>query len=184
MLRYYKDVAMGGVSMVIVEYASIDNDASKASPCQLGISRMDHIPGLSLLAQTIQANGAKAALQISHAGRQNFTLDRPIKAPSTVPWEEIYMAGCPAPDVLTFDEIQQIVKSFGMAAKRAQTRGFRHGGVPCLPRVSHLELPLPQDQQEDGLVRGEPGEPHALPARRSSRRPSGRSGPATRSACG
>jgi 2,4-dienoyl-CoA reductase-like NADH-dependent reductase (Old Yellow Enzyme family) len=70
MLRYYKDVASGGVSMVIVEYAWIDNDASRASPCQLGIASIDHIPGLSLLAQTIQANGAKAAIQISHAGRQ------------------------------------------------------------------------------------------------------------------
>ncbi|MCJ7783784.1 MAG: hypothetical protein MUP41_07600, partial [Desulfobacterales bacterium] len=77
MLRYYKDVASGGVSMVIVEYAWIDNDASRASPCQLGIASLDHIPGLSLLAQTIQANGAKAAIQISHAGRQKFTLARP-----------------------------------------------------------------------------------------------------------
>jgi len=124
MLRYYKEVASGGVSMVIVEYAWIDNDASRASPCQLGISRMDHIPGLSLLAQTLQANGTKAAIQISHAGRQKFTLSRPIKAPSTVPWEEIFAAGCPPPDVLTFEEIQQIVKSFGEAAKRAQTADF------------------------------------------------------------
>jgi 2,4-dienoyl-CoA reductase-like NADH-dependent reductase (Old Yellow Enzyme family)/thioredoxin reductase len=124
MLRYYKDVAMGGVSLVIVEYAWIDNDASRASPCQLGIAGIDHVPGLSLLAQTIQANGAKAAIQISHAGRQKFTLSRPIKAPSTVPWEEIYAAGCPAPDVLTFEEIQQIIQSFGAAAKRAQTADF------------------------------------------------------------
>jgi 2,4-dienoyl-CoA reductase-like NADH-dependent reductase (Old Yellow Enzyme family)/thioredoxin reductase len=123
MLRYYKDVASGGVSMVIVEYAWIDNDASRASPCQLGIASMDHIPGLSLLAQTIQANGAKAAIQISHAGRQRFTLARP-KAPSTVPWEEIYAAGCPPPDVLTFEEILQIVKSFGQAAKKAQIADF------------------------------------------------------------
>ena len=76
MLRYYRDVASGGVSMVIAEYAWIDNDASRASPCQLGIASVDHIPGLSLLAQTIQANGAKAAIQISHAGRQRFTLAR------------------------------------------------------------------------------------------------------------
>jgi 2,4-dienoyl-CoA reductase-like NADH-dependent reductase (Old Yellow Enzyme family)/thioredoxin reductase len=124
MLRYYKDVALGGVSMVIIEYAWIDNDASRASPCQLGIASMDHIPGLSLLAQTIQANGAKAAIQISHAGRQKFTLSKPIKAPSAVPWEEIYAAGCPPPDELTFEEIQQIVKSFGDAAKRAQTADF------------------------------------------------------------
>jgi 2,4-dienoyl-CoA reductase-like NADH-dependent reductase (Old Yellow Enzyme family)/thioredoxin reductase len=124
MLRYYKDVAMGGVSMVIVEYAYVDNDASKASPCQLGVSSMDHIAGLSLLAQTIRANGAKAALQISHAGRQKFTLSRPIKAPSTVPWEEMHFMGCPPPDVLTFEEIQDIVKSFGIAAKRVQLAEF------------------------------------------------------------
>jgi len=124
MIRYYKEVTMGGVSMVIVEYAYIDNDASRASPCQLGISSMDHIPGLSLLAQTIQANGAKAAIQISHAGRQKFTLSKPIKAPSRVPWEEIYAAGCPPPDELTFEEICQIVKSFGEAAKRAKTADF------------------------------------------------------------
>jgi 2,4-dienoyl-CoA reductase-like NADH-dependent reductase (Old Yellow Enzyme family) len=123
MLRYYKDVASGGVSMIIVEYAWIDNDASRASPCQLGIATVDHIPGLSLLAQTIQANGAKAPIQISHAGRQRFTLARP-KAPSTVPWEEIYAAGCPPPDVLTFEEILQIVKSFGQAAKKAQIADF------------------------------------------------------------
>src|SRR4030042_3413178 len=51
MLRYYKDVASGGVSMVIVEYAWIDNDASRASPCQLGIASMDYLPGLYLLQQ-------------------------------------------------------------------------------------------------------------------------------------
>ncbi|OFV80001.1 MAG: NADH oxidase [Acidobacteria bacterium RBG_16_64_8] len=123
MLRYYKSVAVGGVGMVIVEYAWIDEDASRASPCQLGIAKMDHIPGLSLLAQTIQANGAKAAIQISHAGRQRFTLDQP-KAASAVPWEEIYAAGCPAPEPLTFDEIQEIVKAFGQAARRAQTADF------------------------------------------------------------
>ena len=70
--------------MVIVEYAWVDNDASKASPCQLGIASVEHLPGLSLLAQTIQANGAKAAIQISHAGRQRFTL-QPPKAPRPSP---------------------------------------------------------------------------------------------------
>jgi 2,4-dienoyl-CoA reductase-like NADH-dependent reductase (Old Yellow Enzyme family)/thioredoxin reductase len=123
MLRYYRSVAAGGVGMVIVEYAWVDHDASRASPCQLGIAGVDHMPGLSLLAQTIQANGARAAIQISHAGRQRFTLERP-KAPSAVPWEELYAAGCPAPEALTFEEILQIVKSFGQAAKKAQVADF------------------------------------------------------------
>jgi 2,4-dienoyl-CoA reductase-like NADH-dependent reductase (Old Yellow Enzyme family)/thioredoxin reductase len=123
LLRYYKEVASGGVGMVIVEYAWVDNDASKASPCQLGIASIEHLPGLSLLAQTIQANGAKAAIQISHGGRQRFTLQRP-KAASAVPWEEIYAQGCPAPQELTFEETLQIVRDFGQAAKRAQTADF------------------------------------------------------------
>lgn len=124
MLRYYKGVARGGVSMIIVEYAYVDDDAARAAPCQLGISRMDHIAGLSLLADTIKANGARAAIQISHAGRQKFLLSRPIKAASTVPWEEIAALGCPPPDELTVEEIKQIVKSFGFAARRAKDAGF------------------------------------------------------------
>ena len=32
--------------------------------------------------------------------------------------------GCPAPEELTFEEIQGIVKAFGDAAKRTQTAGF------------------------------------------------------------
>lgn len=123
MLRYYREVAQGGVAMVIVEYAWVDEDASRASPCQLGIARMDHLPGLSLLADTIKANGAKAAIQISHAGRQRFILEQP-KAASDVPWPEITAAGCPLPVPLTVEEIREIVKAFGRAARRAQTAGF------------------------------------------------------------
>jgi 2,4-dienoyl-CoA reductase-like NADH-dependent reductase (Old Yellow Enzyme family)/thioredoxin reductase len=123
MLRHYKSCAQGGPGLVIVEYAWVDEDASQASPCQLGIARMDHIPGLSLLAETIQANGAKAAVQISHAGRQRFTFQRP-KAASAVPWEELYAAGAPAPQALTFDEVLGVVKAFGQAALRARMAGF------------------------------------------------------------
>jgi 2,4-dienoyl-CoA reductase-like NADH-dependent reductase (Old Yellow Enzyme family)/thioredoxin reductase len=123
LLTHYRSLARGGAALVTVEYAFIDTDASKASPCQLGIATIEHLPGLSLLAQTIKANGAKASIQISHAGRQRFTLEQP-KAASPVPWEEIYALGCPAPKELTFDEILGIVKAFGQAAKRAETAGF------------------------------------------------------------
>ncbi len=68
LLRYYREVARGGPAMIVVEYAYVDNLAAKASPSQLGISRIDHITGLSLLADIIKANGAVASIQISHAG--------------------------------------------------------------------------------------------------------------------
>ena len=125
MLQYYKNVALGGAGMIIVEYAWVDHDASQASPCQLGVADMQHIAGLSALAKTIQGAGAKAGLQISHAGRQKFLCRPPIKSASRVPWEELYyFAGCPPPDELTFEEILGIVKAFGDAAKRTQDAGF------------------------------------------------------------
>lgn len=123
LLRHYKELARGGAAMIVVEYAWVDMDASKASPCQLGIASIEHLPGLSLLAQTIQAQGAKASIQISHAGRQRFTMQQP-KASSVVPWEEIYAQGAPAPVEITFAEIQDVVKAFGRAAKMAQTADF------------------------------------------------------------
>lgn len=123
LLRHYKELARGGAAMIVVEYAWVDMDASKASPCQLGIASIEHLPGLSLLAQTIQAQGAKASVQISHAGRQRFTMQQP-KASSVVPWEEIYAQGAPAPVEITFAEIQDVVKAYGRAAKMAQTADF------------------------------------------------------------
>jgi len=89
----------------------------------LCIASIEHTPGLSLLAQTIKANGAKASIQISHAGRQRFTLEQP-KAASPVPWEELYAAGCPAPLEITIEEIGEVVKAFGRAAKMAQAADF------------------------------------------------------------
>jgi 2,4-dienoyl-CoA reductase-like NADH-dependent reductase (Old Yellow Enzyme family)/thioredoxin reductase len=124
LLRYYKEVALGGAGLIIVEYSWIDYDASRASACQLGAANVDHISGLSLLAQTIQANGAKAALQIAHCGAHKWSGIPPIKAPSRVPWEFLRPIGAPAPAELNFEEIQGIVKAFGDAAKRTQTAGF------------------------------------------------------------
>ena len=152
MLRYYKDVAQGGAAMVIVEYAWVDNDASQASPCQLGIARMDHIPGLSLLADTIKANGAKAAIQISHAGRQRFILEQP-KAASDVPWPEITAMGCPIPVPLTIDEIGEIKKAFGQAAKRAQTAGFDMVEIHACHGYLISNFLSPAHQQAHRLVR-------------------------------
>jgi 2,4-dienoyl-CoA reductase-like NADH-dependent reductase (Old Yellow Enzyme family)/thioredoxin reductase len=125
MLQYYKNVALGGAGLIIVEYAWVDHDASQASPCQLGVADMQHIAGLSVLAKTIQGAGAKAGLQISHAGRQKFLCRPPIKSASRVPWEELYyFEGCPPPDELTFEEILGVVSAFGDAAKRTQMAGF------------------------------------------------------------
>lgn len=124
LIRYYKEVALGGCAMVIVGYAWVDKEASKSAHCQIGVADNEHIPGLAWLAQTIQENGARAALQIEHAGRQKFLGTPPMKAPSRVPWEELVLMGGVIPEELTFEEIQGIVEAFGDAARRTMMAGF------------------------------------------------------------
>jgi len=124
LIRYYKEVARGGSALAIVEFAFVDNVASRMGACQLGAADDKYIPGLSRLAQTIQANGAKAALQIAHCGRHRRLGNRPIKAPSRILSEDIRVSGKAVAEELTVEEIQEIVSSFGDAARRAKMAGF------------------------------------------------------------
>lgn len=127
LVRYYADQAAGGSGMIIVEYAYIDDIASKSAHCHLGISSNEHIPGLAWLAQVIEENGAVPGIQIEHCGRQKFLGTQPIWGPSEIPWPKLYdSVGLQAvPHAMTIPEIQQVVASFGDAALRAKMAGFK-----------------------------------------------------------
>ena len=126
LIRHYREVAKGGTGLIIAEYAYVDDIASKSAHCQLGISSDEHISGLTLLAETIKDQGARAGIQIEHCGRQKFLGTPPIKAASPVPWLALKArSGDKAiPEQLSVDEIGQIVEAFGDAAKRAVAAGF------------------------------------------------------------
>lgn len=125
LIRHYRQIAKGGTGLVIVEYAFVDNIASKSAHCQLGISNTEHIPGLGWLADVIKDNGAVAGIQIEHCGRQKFLGTKPMKAASQIPWPKIYDAYGTIPDAMTIEEIEQLVEDFGDAAVRAVSAGFQ-----------------------------------------------------------
>ncbi len=126
LFRHYQNIARGGVGLLIVEYAYVDEIASKSAHCQLGISSNEHITGLSWLAEMIKGEGARAGIQIEHCGRQKFLGTRPIKSASAVAWPKLReVVGDQAiPEVLSVAEIKEIVASFGNAALRAVLAGF------------------------------------------------------------
>jgi len=126
LVRHYRELARGGTGLIVVEYAFVDNIASKSAHCQLGISSNEHIPGLAWLADVIKDNGARAAIQIEHCGRQKFLGTKPIKSASAIPWPalEARVGRDAVPEVLTIDEIDAIVEAFGDAACRAVAAGF------------------------------------------------------------
>lgn len=126
LIRHYREQASGGVGLLVVEYAFIDEDASKSAHCQLGISTDDHISGLAWLAEVIKEQGARAAIQLEHCGRQKFLGTPPIKAASAIPWPSLKQRKGEAavPKEMTLEEIQAAVASFGDAARRAKMAGF------------------------------------------------------------
>lgn len=129
---HYKEVARGEVGMVNVEYCYIDDDASKAKHGQIGISNSKHQSGLYWLANAIKNEGARAAVQLAHAGRQRFSSSRPYKSAYRRAWPDLYNKGGLIPDEMTIEEIEQCIEDFGVAALRAKEAGFDvcevHGG--------------------------------------------------------
>ncbi len=121
LIDYYAERAKGGVGLIIVEYCYIDEKESKAHPAQLGVYSDQLIAGLGDLTEAIQEWGAKAILQICHAGRSTSakTMGRQPIAPSAMASFTGEMAR-----EMTFEEIEATIESFAEAARRAKTAGF------------------------------------------------------------
>lgn len=121
MIAYYEARAAGGAGLIIVEYTYIDNIASKAAVCQLGVYSDDLIPGLSDLVEKLQYYDAKVFLQISHGGGQSpsHLIKRGPLAPSPVPSKSGEI-----PKELIIRDIKNIEKAFADAALRAKRAGF------------------------------------------------------------
>lgn len=123
---FYEARAKGGAGLVIVEIATVEFPRGIHATSRLVIDNDSTIAGLAELAGVIKKHGARAAIQLSHAGRQaksRITGFQPV-AISAVP--------CPAganpqgetPRELTVEELGRIVELFGKAAVRARKAGF------------------------------------------------------------
>ncbi len=119
MIAYYRERARGGAGLVIVEFASIDDVASKSWRRQLGAESDEMVEGLGRLADGIRSEGAASALQICHCGRQRLLPGGPPRVPSA-------SAAPTDREVREVDEeeIAQIAAAFGDAAGRARRAGF------------------------------------------------------------
>lgn len=118
-LVHYGARALGGAGLVMLETSSVLPNGP-IGPGDLGIWDDGHIAGLSRLAGVIQRFGARAGVQIGHAGRQ-LGLDSvtPV-APSAVP----FSPDARVPEALSVEGIKDVVEAFRLAAVRAKAAGF------------------------------------------------------------
>ena len=116
---HYASRAIGGVGLIIIEATAVE-PRGRISANDLGIWKDEHIDGLKRIVEECKKYGAKVGIQLAHAGRKCSVASENIVAPSAIPFSEDYKT----PIELTQDEIQNIIESFKMGARRSLEAGF------------------------------------------------------------
>ncbi len=116
---HYGARALGQAGLIFPETLAVDKDG-RIGQGDLGIWSDDHVAGLRGLVDALHGFGAKVGAQIGHAGR-NADLPGIVRiAPSAIS----FTAQSPVPREIVAEEIPELVKSFGRAARRASDAGF------------------------------------------------------------
>ncbi len=127
--------AVGGAGLVLTEATAVLPEG-RISPQDLGIWKDEHVDPLKRIVGFIHEQGSVAGMQLAHAGRKASTR-RPWEGDGVVPeteggWQNVmapsairFADNYPTPQALTVDGIQQVVRAFAAAARRACDAGFR-----------------------------------------------------------
>jgi len=125
--------AQGGAGLVILEASAVVPEG-RISSADLGIWKDDHIPGLKRIAHFIQSQGARAGIQLAHAGRKGSMAPpsagerllgseeggwQPV-GPSPIGFAPHYAR----PTELNQAGIDSVIRAFALAAHRALDAGF------------------------------------------------------------
>ncbi|MDO5411424.1 MAG: FAD-dependent oxidoreductase [Lachnospiraceae bacterium] len=148
-INYYEQRAKGGTGLLIVENASVDSPQGSNGTTQLRIDHDNYMPRLFKLCETVHKHGSCIAIQLNHAGasaQSARTNMQPVSA-SDIPSK----AGGEIPRPLEKEEIYNIVKKYGEAARRAQISGFDaveiHAGHSYL--ISQFLSPLTNKRTDE-----------------------------------
>lgn len=141
-LDHYRLMAVSGVGLVVVENATIDHPTGSGSNRTLRADSDDYLEGLATLARVIKQEGARACLQLNHAGRFAGAAPQPVAPAAVETFGHL-------PRALSREEIQEIVQKYAEAARRVKQAGFDlvelHGGTGYLlaqfvsPRTNRRE---------------------------------------------
>lgn len=123
----YYSARSQAAGLIIAEYHYVSENGGPCQipgyPEQLGVYSDEHIEGLKQIAKALKKDGNKAILQIHHGGRAaegRHMNGEDVVAPSKV---EFSFLDYPIRE-LTEKEIEDIIKDFGHATKRAIDAGF------------------------------------------------------------
>src|SRR5439155_3774541 len=125
--------AVGGAALVFTEATAVTAEG-RISPDDLGIWSDRHAEPIERIVRFVHAQGARAGMQLAHAGRKGSTR-APWKGHDGIaiadggwqpagPGEEPFASNYPRPRALATRDVPPIVAAFGDAARRARDMGM------------------------------------------------------------
>jgi 2,4-dienoyl-CoA reductase (NADPH2) len=121
LVSYFRRRAEGGVGLIVSEPLYVDR-RGREHPKQIGADSDDKLDGLRRLSDAVHRGGAKVFAHLNHGGRAANP-----KASGSAP-EAPSRVVCPStgcvPEALTKERIEELVRSFADAARRAEQAGF------------------------------------------------------------
>ncbi len=120
-VRFLAARARGGTGLIVTEVCAV-TPRGKGFPNEIGAWSDDFIPSLAMIPEALHKEGACAALQLHHAGRETteFATGAMPEAPSAIP-SVILQQPC---EEMSLDRIAVVVDAYGKAALRAKQAGF------------------------------------------------------------
>ena len=132
--------AMGGAGLVYAEATAVEKYGRRTHG-DLGLWDDAQIESIAPVARFLEAEGAVAGIQLSHAGRKASERrpwhgETPVDAEDVekrgeIPWQAEapsplpYADGWQAPNEMSEEDILRVIDAFGQAARRARAAGFR-----------------------------------------------------------
>ena len=125
--------ASGGTGLIMMEATGVSPEGRISTQC-LGLWNDEQADRLKPIVKFAHQMDTKIGIQLAHAGRKGSCLppwsDHPMAGVDEGGWECVAPSAIsfggkyPTPRALTENEISELVKAFGAAAKRAVATGF------------------------------------------------------------
>lgn len=116
---HYSQRAIGQVGLIIVESTGVLPNGRITDNC-LGLWDDKQIDGMKRIVDSVHYNGSKIAIQLNHAGRKSETTGLKHIGASKLEYNDLPLDY----EEATKEEIDEIIKAFRDAAKRADEAGF------------------------------------------------------------
>jgi NADPH2 dehydrogenase len=116
---HYATRAVGGAGLILLEATGVSPEG-RIGDSDLGLWSDEQGRALEALVSRIHANGARAGIQLNHAGRKSEVRNAAIEAPSVLAYDE----NSRVPAAMTLADIRETTEEFRQAAERANRAGF------------------------------------------------------------